>query len=104
SFTRLLIGPTTIRRAFHWRRLRGTLSCNCMARPSRERGLIEGLERERITQAAERADTALARDGADLRRLRRHGFNVAALDKQVLARHDRRYSLQLPFGQVENQG
>jgi bleomycin hydrolase len=74
-----------------------------MARPSRERGLIEGLERERITRAAERADAALARNGADLGRLRRHGFNVAALDKQVLSRHNRRYSLHLPFGKVENQ-
>src|SRR5215472_3606297 len=66
--------------------------------------LIDALAPERIAQAAEHADAVLARDGVDLGRLRRRGFNVAALDKQVLARHHRRYSLHLPFGQVENQG
>ena len=56
-----------------------------------------------ITQATERISAALARDGVNLRRLRSRGFDAAALNADVLARHSRRYSLQLPFGRVENQ-
>jgi bleomycin hydrolase len=59
--------------------------------------------REWIDRAAERVRAALDHDGVDLRRLRQRGFQAAALDKDVLARHNRRYSLRLPFGQIENQ-
>ena len=63
----------------------------------------EALARAWITRAAERASAGLARDGVDVKRLRRRGFETAALDANVLARHDRRYSLELPFGGVEDQ-
>ena len=39
----------------------------------------------------------------DVKRLRRRGFESAARDAGVLARHNRRYSLELPFGGIENQ-
>ena len=61
------------------------------------------LGREWITRSAARASARLALDEADLKRLRRRGFIAAALDKDVLRRHNRRYTTVLPFGQVENQ-
>jgi len=61
------------------------------------------LGRAWITRAAERASAGLARDGVDLERLRRRGFESAARNADVLARHHRRYSLELPFGGVEDQ-
>jgi bleomycin hydrolase len=45
----------------------------------------------------------LTRNGVDVTRLRRWGFESAARDAGVLARHNRRYSLELPFGGVEDQ-
>jgi bleomycin hydrolase len=39
----------------------------------------------------------------DLRRLRRRGFETAALNAEIVARHNRRYSLALPFGTISNQ-
>jgi bleomycin hydrolase len=65
--------------------------------------LTEAPAREWITRATERVSAALMRDGVNLTRLRRRGFDLAALDAEILARHSRRYSLQLPFGGVENQ-
>jgi bleomycin hydrolase len=56
-----------------------------------------------ITRAAERASAELARDAASVRRLRRWGFESAARDAEVLARHNRRYSLELPFGGIKDQ-
>jgi bleomycin hydrolase len=63
----------------------------------------EALGRDWITRATERARAGLARDGVDVQRLRRWGFESAARDAGVLARHNRRYSLDLPFGGVEDQ-
>ena len=56
-----------------------------------------------ITRATARAIAGLTRDGADIAQLRRRGFKAAALDKEILRRHNRRYSLRLPFGEIENQ-
>ena len=61
------------------------------------------LARDWIAGAVERASAGLARDGVDVKRLRRRGFDSAARDPDVLARHNRRYSLRLPFGGVEDQ-
>jgi bleomycin hydrolase len=61
------------------------------------------LGREWITRSAARASARLALDDADTKRLRRRGFKVAALDRDVLRRHNRRYTTVLPFGQIENQ-
>ncbi len=58
---------------------------------------------EWIERASERVSAALAHDHVDLTRLRHRGFQAAALDKDILARHNRRYSLRLPFGKIENQ-
>ena len=63
----------------------------------------EALERGWITRAVERAGAGLARDGVDVERLRRWGFESAARDPGILARHNRRYSLELRFGGVEDQ-
>ena len=75
-----------------------------MARPPHVDWSSEVPELEWVTRATGRVSAALVRDGANLKRLRRHGFDAAALDSDVLARHTRRYSLQLPFGDVEDQG
>jgi aminopeptidase C len=61
------------------------------------------LGREWITRAARRASAGLTRNGVNLTRLRRWGFESAARDAHVVARHDRRYSLELPFGGVKEQ-
>jgi len=74
-----------------------------MARSAKSGRPREALGRDWITRAIERAGAELARDGVDVKRLRRRGFESAALDADVLARHHRRYSLALPFGGVENQ-
>ncbi|MFI4942938.1 MAG: C1 family peptidase [Burkholderiales bacterium] len=71
-----------------------------MSRSARRR---EALGRDWVTRAAERAAAGLARDGVDVKRLRRWGFESLARDRDVLARHSRRYTLRLPFGAVENQ-
>jgi bleomycin hydrolase len=58
---------------------------------------------ERIQPVAEHARAQLSRNLPAMRRLRRRGFEAAALDAEVLARHNRRYSLELPTGAVRNQ-
>jgi hypothetical protein len=40
----------------------------------------------------------------DVRRLRLRGFESVARDAGVLKRHNRRYSLELPFGGVKQSG
>ena len=75
-----------------------------MLRPPQTGLSRQVLGRDWITRAAKRVSAGLARDGVDLKRLRRRGFHAAALDAEVLARHNRRYSLELPFGGIENQG
>jgi bleomycin hydrolase len=70
------------------------------AKPGRPR---TALGSDWITRVAERASAGLARHGVDVRRLRRFGFESAARDAAVLARHNRRYSLELPFGGVKDQ-
>jgi bleomycin hydrolase len=74
-----------------------------MAQSARSGRPPAALERNWITRATERASAGLARDGVDVTRLRRWGFESAARDAGVLARHNRRYSLELPFGGVEDQ-
>ncbi len=74
-----------------------------MARSSRFVLSRDVLGRDWITRATRLVSAGLARDGVDLKRLRRRGFHAAALDAEVLARHNRRYSLELPFGRIENQ-
>jgi bleomycin hydrolase len=56
-----------------------------------------------IIRSTARASAKLVRDRVDVRRLRRRGFKAAALDTEVLRRHNRRYTSVLPFGQVSNQ-
>jgi len=74
-----------------------------MATASRARRPSEMPGHDWIQRAAARVSAALARDGAPLSRLRNRGFQLAARDADVLARHNRRYSLRLPFGGIENQ-
>ena len=74
-----------------------------MAGSARSRRPREALGREWVTRATLRASAGLARDGVDVKRLRGRGFESAARDADVLARHNRRYSLELPFGGIENQ-
>jgi len=71
--------------------------------PPRSDPRREVLGRDWITRSAARASARLALDNADTKRLRRRGFKVAALDRDVLRRHNRRYTTVLPFGQIENQ-
>ena len=59
--------------------------------------------REWVTRAAEQARDSLRRGGVNTARLRRFGFQSAARDEQILARHNRRYTLELPFGGIEDQ-
>ena len=63
----------------------------------------QALEPDWITRAVERASAGLVRDGVDVKRLRRLGFESVARDAGVLTRHNRRYNLELPFGGVEDQ-
>jgi bleomycin hydrolase len=74
-----------------------------MAGPRKSEAPWDVIGREWITRSAARAAARLVRDGADTRRLRRRGFKAAALDRDVLRRHNRRYTSVLPFGQIENQ-
>jgi bleomycin hydrolase len=74
-----------------------------MARPARPATPRAALGRDWTTRAIERARSGLARDGVDVERLRRWGFESVARDPEVLAGHGRRYSLRLPFGAVEDQ-
>ncbi|HKZ31129.1 MAG TPA: C1 family peptidase [Vicinamibacteria bacterium] len=74
-----------------------------MAHSARSGKSREALGRDWITRATERASAGLARDGVDVTRLRRWGFESAARDADVLARHNRRYSLELPFGGIKDQ-
>src|SRR4051812_44605840 len=50
-----------------------------------------------------RVSAAMAEGDDQIRRLRSRGYQAAALDPDVVARHNRRYSLRLPFGRIENQ-
>lgn len=61
------------------------------------------LSRQWAQRAAERAAARLSRDDVDVQRLRRRGFEAAAFDRDVLARHNRRYSLELAAGSIRNQ-
>jgi len=61
------------------------------------------LGRDWVTRAAAQASASLQRGGVNVARLRRSGFQSAARDTQVLARHNRRYTLELPFGGIEDQ-
>jgi hypothetical protein len=63
----------------------------------------ETLASEWLHRATERARASLARDGVNVTRLRRWGFESAARDARVLSRHHRRYSLELPFGGIADQ-
>jgi len=45
-----------------------------------------------------RVSAALAEGDDQIRRLRRRGYQIAALDRDLVATHNRRYSLRLPFG------
>ena len=74
-----------------------------MPRPPEPGTPRDVLGRDWITRATKRASAGLARDGADVKRLRRRGFKAAAINKDVLRRHNRHYSLGLPFGPIENQ-
>ncbi len=74
-----------------------------MAIPSRPGRSGEAPGHQWILRAATRVSAALAHDPVNLRRLRHRGFQAAALDADVMARHSRRYSLRLPFGRIENQ-
>lgn len=56
-----------------------------------------------VDEAAARASAQLEHDGVDVARLRRFGFESATRDERLLARHNRRYTIELPFGSVENQ-
>jgi bleomycin hydrolase len=56
-----------------------------------------------LRHAVHEACSRLERHGADTRSLRRRGFEAAAIDRAVVARHNRRYSLELPFGTIRNQ-
>ena len=47
--------------------------------------------------------SAITEHDEQIRRLRRRGYQAAALDRDLVARHNRRYSLRLPFGRIENQ-
>ena len=58
---------------------------------------------EWIQRTAERVRTQLSLNDLNVRRLRRRGFEVAALDARVLAQHHRRYSLELPTGSIRDQ-
>jgi len=58
---------------------------------------------EWLKRAVARASAALEHDGVDVARLRRWGFQSAARDARVLALHNRRYSLELPFGGIDDQ-
>ena len=61
------------------------------------------LSREWILDASERTGVGLDNDDVEVRRLRRRGFETAALNPEIVARHNRRYSLKLPFGSIPNQ-
>lgn len=61
------------------------------------------LSREWILDASERSGVGLEQDDVDLRRLRRRGFETAALNPEIVAQHNRRYSLKLAFGTIPNQ-
>jgi bleomycin hydrolase len=74
-----------------------------MADSAKSRRPREALGRDWITRATERASAGLVRDGVDVKRLRRWGFESAARDRDVLRAHNRRYSLELPFGGIEDQ-
>jgi bleomycin hydrolase len=50
-----------------------------------------------------RVSAAMTEGDEQIRRLRSRGYQAAALDRDVIARHNRRYSLRLPFGRIENQ-
>ena len=72
--------------------------------PSPETPSAERCARARLDHpSTARASAKLLRDRADVKRLRRRGFKAAALDKEVLRQHNRRYTSVLPFGQIENQ-
>jgi bleomycin hydrolase len=75
-----------------------------MAASVRGKSARDVLSREWILDASERSGVGLAKDeDVNLRRLRRRGFETAALNAEIVARHNRRYSLQLRFGTVANQ-
>jgi bleomycin hydrolase len=56
-----------------------------------------------IRRVTAKAGAAMAADNEQIRRLRSRGYQAAALDRALVARHNRRYSLRLPFGRIEDQ-
>jgi bleomycin hydrolase len=74
-----------------------------MASPRKTGAPRDVLGRDWIVRSTARASATLVRDRVDVERLRRRGFKAAALDKEVLRRHNRRYTSVLPFGQISNQ-
>jgi bleomycin hydrolase len=74
-----------------------------MATPFRAVFRSRSLTLDWITRATDHASANLAREGVDLRRLRKRGFEAAALNTEIIARHNRRYSLTVPFGPVADQ-
>jgi bleomycin hydrolase len=80
-----------------------TAEVSSMARPAKVEPSRHVLTREWIRRATDRACASLARESINVGRLRRRGFEAAALDAEVLALHNRRYSLELPFGAIANQ-
>jgi bleomycin hydrolase len=64
---------------------------------------VNGDEAARVGRQAVRAHEKLRSGGVDLRKLHRYGLETAARNRELIARHDRRYALELPFGHIENQ-
>ena len=74
-----------------------------MATGSRLRGGDAADAQQWMHRVTARVGAAMSQDDEQIRRLRRRGYQAAALDHDVVARHNRRYSLRLPFGRIEDQ-
>jgi bleomycin hydrolase len=74
-----------------------------MVTGSRRRGGDAADAQQWMHRVTARVSAAMAEDDEQIRRLRRRGYQAAALDRDVVARHNRRYTLRLPFGRIENQ-
>jgi len=74
-----------------------------MATGSRLRGGGDADGQLWMRRVTARVSAAMGEGDEQIRRLRRRGYQIAALDRDVVARHNRRYSLRLPFGRIEDQ-
>src|SRR6476659_9480737 len=74
-----------------------------MATGSRRHGDDAAAAQQWMHRVTARVSAAMSEGDEQIRRLRRRGYQAAALDHDVVARHNRRYSLRLPFGRIENQ-